>query len=139
MSFIDNYGGQFLVTNTIAMPNNLNQDGDVFGGWILSLMDMASVLAVGKICEHRVVTRAVSDVCFNTPIALGDNISVYAEIEHVGNSSIRIKIDVYAKGKHSDKKHAVSGKFTMVAIDAERRPININEQLAPVNSNIYKA
>lgn len=138
MSFFDTFSGPFLVTSTIAMPQNLNQDGDVFGGWILSLMDMASVLACAKVCDHRVVTRAVSDISFDSPIKLGDHVSVYAEVTKIGNTSISIKISVYSKSRTEVDKRAVSGLFTMVAIDENRKPISIEQEMMPINSNACK-
>lgn len=139
MSFINNYGKNFLVTKTIAMPNNLNQDGDVFGGWILSIMDTASVIATAEVCSSRVVTRAVNSVVFDKPIMLGDELSFYATIDSIGNTSINITIEVFAKMRGHESRKAVTGKFTMVAIDENRKPLPIISNLNPMNSNVRKA
>lgn len=129
---------KFLVTTSVAMPHNMNQDGNAFGGWILSLMDLASVIASSKVCAHRVVTRGVSDVSFDFPVALGDLVSVYAQISKLGNTSICFNIDVHAKSRGGVDRRAVSGKFTMVALDENNNPVNISTPLQPVNSNARK-
>lgn len=112
-----------LVSRTIAVPADTNPWGDIFGGWILSLMDIAAGSVAARLARGSVATKAIKEVSFDTPIFVGDEVSVYAEVEKIGNSSatLGVYVTIRRKGCHEEL-HAVKGKFVMVALDENRRP-----------------
>jgi acyl-CoA thioesterase YciA len=111
---------------TIAMPAHTNANGDIFGGWMLSQMDLAgSVIATQK-ARTRVATIAVDGMTFKQPVHVGDEVSFYARTERIGRTSITIIVESWARGRLSDKARKVTeGKFTYVAIDADGKPIPV--------------
>lgn len=108
---------------TIAMPANTNANGDIFGGWMLSQMDLAgSVIAVQK-AKTRVATVGIEAMSFHKPVFVGDEVSCYARIEKVGRTSITVHVESWARPRLGDKAEKVTeGRFTYVAIDENRRP-----------------
>jgi len=118
-----------LVSRTIAVPADTNPWGDIFGGWILSLMDIAAGSIAARLAKGSIATKAISDVTFDTPIFVGDEVSVYAEVEKIGNTSMTLNIYVTIKRKGQDEElHAVKGKFVMVALNENRRPRPVREK-----------
>lgn len=114
---------KFLVSRTIAVPADTNPWGDIFGGWILSLMDIAAASIAARIARGMVVTRAISNVTFDVPIFVGDEVSVYASPDKIGKTSITLEVYVTIKRKGCDEElNAVKGTFTMVALDSNRKP-----------------
>ena len=112
-----------LVSRTIAVPADTNPWGDIFGGWILSLMDIAAGSIAARLARGSVATKAIKDVSFDIPIFVGDEVSVYAEIDKIGNTSVTLTIYVTIKRKGQDEEiDAVKGSFVMVALDENRRP-----------------
>ena len=115
-----------LVLRTLAMPRDTNPRGDIFGGWILSQMDIAAGLMAAEVAQGRSVTVAVDQVVFRRPIAMGDTICVHAELVRVGRTSLDIKLEVWARGLvHSyetEREFVAEGVFRYVAIDDEGRP-----------------
>ena len=112
-----------LVSRTIAVPADSNPWGDIFGGWIMSLMDIAAGSIAARLARGSVATKAVKEITFDAPIFVGDEVSVYAELEKIGNSSVTLNISVVVKRKEcSEDINAVKGKFIMVALDENRRP-----------------
>jgi acyl-CoA thioesterase YciA len=112
-----------LVSRTIAVPADTNPWGDIFGGWILSLMDIAAGSIAARLARGSIATKAISSVTFDAPIFVGDEVSVYAEIEKIGNTSITINVYVSIKRKGGNEEiNAVRGTFVMVALDENRRP-----------------
>src|SRR3954467_13072752 len=85
-----------LVTQTIAMPRDTNRNGDIFGGWLVSQMDFGGAILASKISKARVVTVAMEGMSFLQPGRGGGTVACYARIERIGNSSIRIPIEVWA-------------------------------------------
>lgn len=105
------------------MPANANPDGDIFGGWIMSQMDLASGAFAAKAARGRVATVAVDAMTFHKPIFIGDHVSCYCEQHRLGNTSIAVKVEVWVERHHSDHLVKVTeGIFTFVAIDDQGAP-----------------
>jgi len=107
-----------LALQTIAMPRDTNANGDIFGGWLLSQMDMAGSIAAGKVAGGRTATVAIDGMVFLTPVHIGAVVSSYADILEVGRSSIRIMVEVWINSQHDNEPIKVTeGEFVFVAID----------------------
>lgn len=118
-----------LVSRTIAVPADTNPWGDIFGGWILSLMDIAAGSIAARLARGSIATKAIKEVTFDAPIFVGDEVSVYAEVDKIGNTSATLNIYVTIKRKGDHKElHAVKGVFVMVALDENRRPRPIRQK-----------
>ena len=112
-----------LTTRTLAMPANTNPDGDIFGGWILSQMDIASGITAHQRASGRVVTVAVDSMEFHRPVVVGDVVSCYTEIKKTGTTSLTIHVEAWAEQRNAGYLIKVTeGKFTFVAIDKNRVP-----------------
>src|SRR5256885_16593122 len=83
-----------LVIQTIAMPKDTNRDGDIFGGWLVSQMDLGSAILAGKVAKSRVVTVAIEGMSFLNPGRVGDTVACYAWLEKIGRTSMQIFVDV---------------------------------------------
>ena len=102
---------------------DINSNGHIFGGWVLSQMDIAGGIVAGRIAQGPVATVAIESMKFISPILLGDIVSLYAYEERRGRTSIGIRIDVAAtRGKDQRKVDLTSGLFTFVALDEHHRP-----------------
>jgi len=125
-----------LVLRTLAMPKDTNPSGDIFGGWILAQMDVAGGLMASEIAQGRAVTVSVDKMVFQKPVRVGDTICVHAELLHVGNSSMDIKLEVWARqlvGAYEAQRQLVTeGVFRYVAVDAQRKPRRV-----PDNPNFF--
>ncbi|MDR3187513.1 MAG: acyl-CoA thioesterase [Holosporaceae bacterium] len=118
-----------LVSRTIAVPADTNPWGDIFGGWILSLMDIAAGSIAARLARGSVATKAINNVSFDLPIFVGDEVSVYAEIDKIGNTSVTLTVSVTIKRKGQDEEmDAVRGSFVMVALDENRRPRPVRQK-----------
>ncbi|MGH7090421.1 MAG: acyl-CoA thioesterase [Stellaceae bacterium] len=107
----------------IAMPADANPAGDIFGGWLLSQMDLAGGTTAGRRAKGRVATVAITGMSFHLPVFIGDEVSCYADIVKVGRTSIQVKVESFARRQPSGEQVKVTeGLFTYVAIDNERRP-----------------
>ena len=118
-----------LVLRTLAMPADTNPNGDIFGGWIMSQMDMAGGLAAKNLSNSRVSTVAVESMAFLNPVKVGDVVCCYADIIRVGNTSVRIKLEVWVLSHpfKADGRHKVTeGFFTYVAVDDKGKPIPVH-------------
>jgi acyl-CoA thioesterase YciA len=107
----------------VAMPADANAYGDIFGGWLLSLMDNGAGLTAARRAKGRAVTVAIDAMVFHAPVKVGDEVSVYTEIEKVGRTSITIAVEAYRR--HRSEEHATKvteAKFTFVAIDDNGKP-----------------
>lgn len=108
---------------TIAMPADANPNGDIFGGWLMGLMDLAAGNAAGRRARGRVATVAVDAMVFHSPVLVGDEVSIYGRITRIGRTSMRIEIEAWRRERASDRPELVTeAVFTFVAIDAARRP-----------------
>lgn len=108
---------------TIAMPADTNPDGDIFGGWIMSQMDISSGVFASHVAKGRVVTVAVDAMTFHKPVYVGDDVSCFCSEHRRGNSSLTVHVEAWVQRHHSDTIDKVTeGKFTFVAVDSEGRP-----------------
>jgi len=107
----------------VAMPADANAYGDIFGGWLLSLMDNGAGLTAARRSKGRAVTVAMDGMVFHEPVKVGDEVSVYAEIERVGRTSMTIAVEACRRARHQEESIKVTeAKFTFVAIDDQGRP-----------------
>src|ERR1700756_3407414 len=107
----------------IAMPADANPAGDIFGGWLLSQMDLAGSTVATRRAKGRVVTVAVTGMTFHRPGVVGGEVSGFAEIVKFGRTSITVKVESWARrGRSEERIEVTEGIFTYVAVDAERRP-----------------
>ena len=111
------------VIRTIPMPADLNGNGDVFGGWVLSQMDIAGGLIAARQAQGRVATVAVEAMTFHRPIYVGDVVSLYGRVSKVGTTSIQVHIETMVE-RHDrpDEIKVTEGTFIYVAIDERGRP-----------------
>jgi acyl-CoA thioesterase YciA len=107
-----------------AMPADANPSGDIFGGWLMAQMDLAAGLVAMRVARGRTVTVAVEAMTFLSPVAIGDEVSVYADLVGRGRSSMRIAVEAWRRERHVEERRKVTeAVFTFVAIDEGRRPI----------------
>ncbi len=112
-----------LAILTTAMPADTNPSGDIFGGWLMSQMDLAAGNIAARVSKGRVATIAVDGMAFMTPVQVGDEVSVYAKLMSTGRTSMRLKVDAYRRPRDSEVKTRVTEAiFTFVAIDTNGRP-----------------
>jgi acyl-CoA thioesterase YciA len=116
-----------LVIKTMAMPADTNPSGDVFGGWLLSLMDVGGGIMARKISEKRVTTVAITAMRFWNPVHVGDTVCVYAELQKVGNTSMTFRLTAWAQPYKADSVYLLvtDALFTYVSIDEKGRPIQV--------------
>ena len=108
---------------TIAMPADANPDGDIFGGWIMSQMDISSGVFAAHVAKGRVVTVAVDAMTFHKPVYIGDDVSCYCSVAKRGNTSITVHVEAWVRRHHSDTVAKVTqGMFTFVAVDGNGKP-----------------
>ena len=116
-------GKEFTLTKTVAMPADTNPNGDIFGGWLLSEMDIAGAILARKIAKGRVVTVAVEAMKFLLPVKVGDTVTCFGKLEKVGKTSITVKLRVTSQDwKEQDFKEVTNGKFVYVAINKDGKP-----------------
>ncbi|NRP15441.1 acyl-CoA thioesterase [Marinobacterium sp. xm-a-152] len=109
-----------LTTRTIAMPADTNPSGDIFGGWVLSQMDMAAGICAGQRAQSRVVTVALDGMSFIRPVRVGDVLGVYTEVVRVGSSSMDIKVECWVRRSRIGHREKVTEAiFKFVALDDE--------------------
>jgi len=108
----------------LPMPSDTNASGDIFGGWLMSQVDIAGSIAAHRYVGSRVVTVAVNEFLFIKPVLVGDLVSIYADIEHVGNTSIRIALDVLSESERGKEKaqKVAEAVLTYVSIDENKKP-----------------
>jgi acyl-CoA thioesterase YciA len=112
-----------LTLRTLAMPADANPAGDIFGGWVMSQMDLASGIRAGERAHGRVVTAAVKEMAFELPVKIGDTLNVYTEITRVGRTSITLLVEAWAhRGRHRTLEKVTAGTFIMVALDEDGKP-----------------
>lgn len=107
---------------TVPMPSDANSNGDIFGGWVLSQMDIAGGTIAARRCRGRVATVAIDAMAFKRPIAVGDIVSIYGEIERVGRTSITVRLETIVQRRVLAEEILVTeGTFVYVAIDENGR------------------
>ncbi len=118
-----------IVILTIAMPSDTNPHGDIFGGWLMSQMDLGSGILAAKIAKARVVTVAIEGMSFLHPVRVGDTVACYAWVERIGRTSMVIPIEVWVQRYMEGRQLRVTrGVFTYVAVDPEGRPIPVQRE-----------
>lgn len=112
-----------LTLRTLAMPADANPSGDIFGGWVMSQMDIASAICAIERVESRVVTVAVDRMSFIQPVNVGDVLCVYCEIDSVGRTSITVHVEAWVRRNHQRERLQVThGTFIFVALDKKGNP-----------------
>jgi len=115
-----------LVLRTLAMPADTNANGDIFGGWLMSQMDLGGAIMAKEIAQGRVVTVRVEGMTFLRPVAVGDVVCCYARCTRRGNTSITVNIEVWVKKVASEpigqRYKATEALFIYVAVDSEGKP-----------------
>lgn len=119
--------GKDPVLRVVPMPADVNIHGDVFGGWIMAQVDIAGGVAASQRARGRVATVAVNAFQFKEPVFMGDLLSFYADVVRVGNTSLTIKVEVYAQRTPTDVEvvKVTEATLTYVATGADRRPRSV--------------
>lgn len=115
-----------LTIRTLAMPADTNPAGDIFGGWVMSQMDIAGAIAAVERVRGRVVTVAVEAMTFIAPVKVGDVLCVYTRIERVGTTSVTVGIEAWVRRNRLDERQQVTeARFVYVSLDenGQKRPI----------------
>jgi acyl-CoA thioesterase YciA len=108
---------------TIAMPADINPNGDIFGGWLMAQMDLAGGNAAMRRARGRCATVAVDGMVFHQPVFVGDEVSLYGHILRIGRTSITIRVEAWRRSRTDEAEQKVTeGTFTFVAIDENRKP-----------------
>jgi len=108
---------------TLAMPADTNPSGDIFGGWVLAQMDLAAGIVAAQRARGRVATAALDGMSFHKPVYVGDLVSCYAKVVHIGRSSMIVQVDTFVlRSRTGDEVKVTEGRFTLVAIDEHGRP-----------------
>ena len=116
------------ILRVVPRPGDINANGHIFGGWVLSQMDIAAGIVASRAAEGAVATVAIEAMKFITPILLHDLISVYAWVERIGRTSIRIRIEVIAtRDRGNEEVKVTEAVFTFVALDENHRPRPVRE------------
>lgn len=121
-----------LVIRTIAMPADTNPAGDIFGGWLMAQMDLAAGNMAGRVSQGRSATVAVEGMQFLRPVKVGDEVTLYATLRHVGRTSMRIHVDVWARPRFGkDGAKVTDADFVFVALDDSGDPREILDPQPP--------
>ena len=108
---------------TIAMPADTNPAGDIFGGWLMAQMDLAAGNTAARIARGRSATIAVDGIQFLKPVYVGDEVTLFAELESVGRTSMKIRVEAWRRALDGDEREKVTDAlFTFVALDQRGRP-----------------
>lgn len=117
-----------LALRTVAMPAFANPYDDIFGGWLVSQMDIAGGIVAVRRAKGRVVTVAITAITFDRPVFVGDEVSCYAEIVKLGRSSMTVQIQAVARrGRTGETVEVTKGSFTYVAVDSEGKSRPVDE------------
>lgn len=112
-----------LTLRTLTMPRDVNNNGDIFGGWVLSQMDMAAGIVASARAQGRVATVAIDAMQFIRPVKVGDVLCIYVKIARVGRTSIGLQIEAWVLRNRQEQREKVThGLFTFVAIDEDGKP-----------------
>ena len=123
-----------LSIRTMAMPADTNQNGDIFGGWPLSQMDIAGGIFASKVSQSRAVTVAIEAMTFRKPVNVGDVVSVFCTTVRLGRTSITVHIEAWVQRRNESQLILVTdGNYTYVAIDDAGRPQLIRQQVQSIS------
>ncbi len=112
-----------LTLRTLAMPADANPSGDIFGGWVMSQMDIASAICAIEHVGSRVVTVAVDRMSFLLPVNVGDVLCIYCEVDKIGNTSITVHVEAWVRRNHQkDRLQVTHGTFIFVSLDDQGKP-----------------
>lgn len=107
----------------VPMPSDVNPSGDIFGGWIMSQVDIAGAIPALRLARGRIATVAVNSFVFKQPVLIGDIVSFYAEVARVGRTSITVNVEVYAeRGLEREVVKVTEATLTYVAVGSDRKP-----------------
>jgi len=120
-----------VLLRTLAMPADTNPNGDIFGGWIVSQMDIGGGVLAKETAQGRVVTVAVDSIKFIKPVKVGDVVCCYGEVTHIGNTSVTIRLEIWVnpilreKPAEAERFKVTEATFTYVAVDDDgnKRPV----------------
>lgn len=110
-----------LALQTVAMPKDANYQGDIFGGWLVSQMDMAGGICAHRLAKGRVATVAIDSMVFMRPVPIGAVISCYTKVLNIGHSSMKILVEVWVSDDYTSQRKVTEGQFSFVAIDNKGR------------------
>ncbi len=112
-----------LTTRIMAMPADTNPSGDIFGGWIMGLMDLSAGIAAREHARGRVVTASVSSLSFLHPVKVGDVVCCYTMVACTGRTSITLEVETWVvRDRRANRLKVTEAKFVMVAVDKDGRP-----------------
>ena len=124
-----------LCIRTLAMPADTNQNGDIFGGWLLAQMDISGGVFAAKITKTRNVTVAIEAMNFRKPVYVGDLVSVHASVARIGKSSITVHLEAWVqRRKETHSIMVTDGNFTYVSIDDQGHPQAIKQDPPPISA-----
>lgn len=115
---------QELVLKVIPMPADCNANGDIFGGWVMAQVDLAGAVLPARLIRGRMATVAVNEFIFKQPVRVGDILSFFARVVRVGNTSVTVKVEVFAEriGRQGEYVKVTEASLTYVAIDEAGKP-----------------
>lgn len=117
------------VIRVTAMPADANSYGDIFGGWLMGLMDMGAGLIAARHSKGRAVTVAMDGMQFHLPVSVGDEVSVYGELQRVGRSSMTIAVEAWRRYREEeDQVKVTEAIFTFVAVDGAGKPRAVKQE-----------
>ncbi|MFA7602997.1 MAG: acyl-CoA thioesterase [Novosphingobium sp.] len=117
------------VIRITAMPADANSYGDIFGGWLMGLMDMGAGLISARAAHGRAVTVAMDGMQFLAPVKVGDEVSVYGELVKVGRTSMQVNVAAWRRQRHGEERIKVTeALFTFVAIDEAGKPRPVKQE-----------
>lgn len=119
-----------LTTRTLAMPSDTNASGDIFGGWVLSQMDIAAGICAGQRAQGRVVTVAVESMSFIRPVKVGDILGLYTHVAELGRTSMVIHVQAWVRRNRIGLREKVTdGHFKFVSIDDDGKPTPVPDEI----------
>jgi acyl-CoA thioesterase YciA len=119
-----------LTIQTLAMPASTNANGDIFGGWLVSQMDLAAGVLAKKLAHGRVATVAINSMTFLKPVHVGDVVSCHVDLIKMGTTSMTIAIEVWVlPATHTERYQVTEGTFVFVAIDEQGKPRKVRESV----------
>jgi len=116
--------GKIPALRVVPMPADSNHNGDIFGGWIMAQVDVAGGIVAGRVARGRVATVSVNSFVFKQPVQIGDVLSLYADVQRIGNTSITVDVQVFAERGREEAKvvKVTEAVLTYVAIDLKGKP-----------------
>jgi acyl-CoA thioesterase YciA len=124
-----------LSIRTLAMPADTNQNGDIFGGWLLSQMDIGGGIFASKVTRSRTVTVAIEAMNFRKPVFVGDVVSVHANVARIGRTSVTVHLEAWVlRRKEMNSILVTDGNFTYVSIDEQGHPQAIKRDEPPISA-----